>query len=394
MRCASIFVVLFLVSVPLATPVFASLGIDSPTPPEEFRAVYITYWSAATPSRVNSVVELAREGLINSVVIDLKDVTGRVAFDTRVAFAEEIGARRALIRNVDALVARLQAEGLYVIARIVVFTDPKLAAARPEWGVHSRARLESGMIGGPGVATLWRDRRNLAWLDPASAEVWDYNIAIARDAASRGFDEINFDYIRFPTDGDLSDMYFPVWGEAEPRRQTIRSFFRYLRQQMGTSVISADLFGLATVNRDDLGIGQVIEDALPYFDFICPMVYPSHFAPGFIGKANPAEHPYEVVRYSLRTAQRRLEVMDALRKARIRPWLQDFDLGAEYTVEMVRDQIRAARDALGPAYTGFILWNPRNVYSREALAWAAGQLDHVPRPLPAGDDASSVKLEP
>ncbi|MCP5112929.1 MAG: hypothetical protein GY953_19050, partial [bacterium] len=195
----------------------------------------------------------------------------------------------------------------------------------------------------------------------------DYNIVIARDAAERGFDEINFDYIRFPSDGNLSDMHFPVWDNTVERRATIKSFFCYLREGMGEVTISADLFGLATVKADDLGIGQVIEDALLYFDYVCPMVYPSHYASGFLGKKNPAEHPHAVVHYSMKKAGERRTALEADSKARLRPWLQDFNLGAEYTAKMVRDQIEATREALGADYSGFILWSPRNVYTREAL---------------------------
>ncbi|MBC7294578.1 MAG: hypothetical protein H5T84_10880, partial [Thermoleophilia bacterium] len=148
-----------------------------------------------------------------------------------------------------------------------------------------------------------------------------------------------------------------------------RQFFAYLRQQLEGATISADLFGLSTVNRDDLGVGQIIEDALLYFDYVCPMVYPSHYAPGFIGKQNPAEHPYEVVLHSMRSARQRLEALGKQARARLRPWLQDFDLGALYTPERVLDQIRATMEALGPGYTGFLLWNPRNRYTEEALAW-------------------------
>jgi len=352
----------------LLVPLAAPAAEPSANAPREFRAIYLTYWSAATPSRVDRVVELAREGIINAVVIDVKNVTGYVAFDTRVEDVERYHAKRVVIRDIDGLVDRLHREGLYVIARIVVFTDPKLAVARPELAVHSAAKLAAagGVLS---TATLWRDRRKLAWIDPASTEAWKYNTAIARDALSRGFDEINFDYIRFPSDGDMKDMRFPVWDQSVPRHLVIRNLFAYLRRGLGSATISVDLFGLSTVNRDDLGVGQVIEDAFPYFDYVCPMVYPSHYAPGFIGKANPAEYPYEVVYYSMKTAAGRLAELETGtgRKAKLRPWLQDFHLGATYTTDMVEAQVRATRDALGGDYAGFVMWNPRNVYNQQAL---------------------------
>ncbi|MCP5116714.1 MAG: hypothetical protein GY953_38290, partial [bacterium] len=156
-----------------AMPAFGSVVPSAA--PDEFRAIYLSYWSAATPSRMEGVVEMAREGLINSVVIDVKDVTGHVGFDTRVARAEKIGAKRVVIRDLEKLVDRLQAEGLYVIGRVVVFSDPKLAEARPELGVHSKAKLGESTEELQ-VDTLWRDRRKLAWIDPSAIDAWDYNI--------------------------------------------------------------------------------------------------------------------------------------------------------------------------------------------------------------------------
>jgi len=315
---------------------------------------------------------MARAGLINGVVIDIKDVTGRVAFDTVVPEATWYGSKQVILQDVEGLVDRLQAEGLYVIARMTVFSDPRLAATRPEVAVHSASELtQAGGL--PSAQTLWRDRRGLAWIDPASLAAWQYNVAIARDAWQRGFDEINFDYIRFPSDGPLSDMWFPLWQGIGPRHETTRQFFAYVREEMGEAVISADLFGLSTVNRDGLGIGQVIEDALEYFDYVCPMIYPSHYARGFRGLENPAEHPYEVVSYSMVAAGRRLAAMGERARARLRPWLQDFDLGADYTPEMVYAQIHATREALGPEYSGFLLWNPRNTYQEQALELASQQ---------------------
>jgi len=204
-------------------------------------------------------------------------------------------------------------------------------------------------------------------------------IAVARDALSRGFNEVNFDYIRFPSDGDLKDMVFPRWRGQGPRREVLARFFAYLRDRMGDAVISADLFGLSTVTRDDLGIGQVIEDAFPHFDYVCPMVYPSHFAHGFNGRANPAEHPYEVIFRSMAAAGRRLEAADESGETgtKLRPWLQDFDLGARYTPAMVEAQVQATRDALGERYAGYVLWDPKNRYRGLSGQLAARELARI-----------------
>jgi len=209
----------------------------------------------------------------------------------------------------------------------------------------------------------------LAWIDPAAKESWDYNIAIARDAVSHGFDEINFDYIRFPSDGDLKNMSFPFWNEEVSKHLIIREFFKYLREELSDVKISIDLFGLSTVSLNDLGVGQVIEDAFEYSDYVCPMIYPSHYADGFIGFQNPAEYPYEVVKYSIEGALKKLMIYKQSKETNVqlRPWLQDFDLGAIYDAEMVKAQIKAVYDALGNDFNGFMIWSSSNFYTKEAL---------------------------
>jgi len=302
------------------------------------------------------VIDLARTTELNAVVIDIKDFSGEVAYETDVSEVKEYGAERLKIRNIEALIKRLHEANIYVIARVTVFQDPILARARPDLAVQSIAQ-----------EGIWADHKGLGWVDPASEEAWNYTVAIARDAASRGFDEINFDYVRFPSDGNLQDMRFPVWDEQTLQRAVIREFFSYLRERLDDVVISVDLFGLTTSSRDDLGIGQVIEDALEYFDYVYPMVYPSHYAMGYRGYRKPAEYPYEVVHFSMATAQTRLDALKLANSgrefAKLRPWLQDFDLGARYDPLMVQSQVQAAKDALLEEYSGFLLWAPTNWYT-------------------------------
>ncbi len=348
-------------------------GPASRRSPEPMQAIYLSHWSAASGKRIKTLVDLARSRRVNAVVLDIKDASGFVAFDTAVPDVKRYGARYVTIRNIESLVQRLQGEGLYVIARIVVFEDPRLAEARPDLAVHRKSKLGS-QGEGLSLSTLWLDRRGLAWIDPAAREAWDYNIAIAKDAVSRGFDEINFDYIRFPSDGDLQDMHFSCWDGTRPRNEVIGEFFAYLRRHLPRVTISADLFGLATVKNNDLGIGQIIEDAFRHFDYVCPMVYPSHFGVGFLGERNPAKTPFRVVHYSMKSAYQRLQALPGKTQDRVklRPWLQDFDLGADYDADMVRAQIEAVCEALGEQYIGFMLWNPLNRYTSEALPRVVG----------------------
>ncbi len=358
-------------------------------PPEIVRAVYFTEWSAGLKRRLDYLSELRKTTEINAVVFDVKDYSGYICYRTGVPEAKQAGAIRPTLHSIDALVNRLHSEGTYVIARFTCFQDPVLARARPGLAVHRLSKLpKDKKKRGPLAAdSLWLDRKGLAWLDPSSHAAWEYLAALGKDALAHGVDELNFDYIRFPSDGDLNDMVFPSWDEKVPKHEVIRRFFDYLRKELPGVPISADLFGLATVNGDDLGIGQVIEDAYEAFDFVCPMVYPSHYAKNFLGYPNPGAHPYEVVEYSMREARRRLiefrEPKPAVvaaadgpaavpaplpRKAgKLRPWIQDFKLGGRYDAPMVRAQIKAAQDALGKDYAGYMVWAPSNVYTREAL---------------------------
>jgi len=327
--------------------------------PQIIKAIYVTSWSASTENYINYVIDIVKNTEINGVVIDLKDWSGFVAYNTAVPEAEKYGAKSIRIRNIKDLIQRLHEEGIYLIARITVFQDPILAGARPDLAIHSESDPDS----------LWFDKSGLAWIDPAAKESWDYNIAIAKEAASLGFDEINFDYIRFPSDGNLRDMSFPLWDENVPRHLVMREFFEYMRQELPDVNLSIDLFGLSTVNLDDMGIGQVIEDAFEYFDYVCPMVYPSHYAPGFLGYQNPADYPYEVIKYSIDRGLERLVALDPAeeRSVRLRPWLQDFNLGAVYDEKMVKAEIQAVYDATKDDFSGFMLWNSSNVYTGEAL---------------------------
>ncbi|RJP44984.1 hypothetical protein C4587_01175 [Candidatus Parcubacteria bacterium] len=343
-----------------------------PNPPQVVKAIYATSWSAGSPDRVASLIDLVKRTELNALVVDIKDYSGYAAYRMNVPEVQASGALEQLrIIRPNELIGRLHAEGIYVIARISVFQDPILARAHPEWAVRD------SQTGKP-----WADRKGLSWMDPAAKPVWDYNIAIARDAASRGFDEINFDYIRFPSDGDLKTAVYPFWDDRTPQSATMREFFSYMRNELPGVVISADLFGLTTVNPDDLGIGQIIEDAYANFDYVSPMVYPSHYAPGFLGYKNPASYPYEVVKYSMERARARLEGTAIAAptstatsstsaepsgpafSAKLRPWLQDFNLGTIYDGEMVEQQIRAVTEALGGGdqFAGWLLWDPANKY--------------------------------
>lgn len=328
-------------------------------PPEEIKALYLTGWSAGNAEKMDKIIDLIGREKLNAAVIDIKDYSGYVSYQSDIEEVLKYEAEQIMIDDIDALIKKLHDSNIYTIARITVFQDPVLAKARPDLAIKNKA------TGG-----IWKDNKGLAWIDPASAEAWDYIIKIAQEASRKGFDEINFDYIRFPSDGSLKNMSFPFYKEEEKEKhEVIKEFFLYLNQNLSDDKISADLFGLATVNRDDLGIGQMIEDAYANFDYISPMVYPSHYASGFIGYKNPAEHPYEVVKYSMEKAKTRLDEFNEIlddneaknkREAKLRPWLQAFDMGAVYDSDKIKAQIKASNESGG---VGWILWDSSNNYS-------------------------------
>lgn len=321
-------------------------------PPTVVKGVYMTSWVGGYATIREKVLKLIDTSELNAIVLDVKDSTGIIGYETEVPDAKKYGAEEKRIPKINTLIKELHDKNIYVIGRVSVFEDPALAKARPDLAIKDSK-----------TGKIWKDRNNLSWVDPTSQEVWDYNIAIAEDALSRGFDEINFDYIRFPTDGDLGALKYPLYQGKTLKADEIKKFFAYLDEHLHKTPgvkISADLFGLTTVNRDDLGIGQIIEDAFTHFDYVNPMVYPSHYATGFIGYKSPASHPYEVVKYSLDQAMTKLQA--GTFRGRLRPWLQDFSLGGvNYYAKEVRAQIQATYDA--GITDGWLIWNAGNVYT-------------------------------
>lgn len=354
-------------------PVNADIEPQKPlaNPPENIKAAYATNWSAGSEKKLSYLINLMNETELNALVIDIKDYSGYVGYNTDLELPKQYKAVELRIPKFNKLIKRLHDEGIYVIGRVAVFQDQRLALVRPDLALMSSS-----------TQSIWRDNKGLAWMDPAARDVWDYNIAIAKEILDRGIDEVNFDYIRFASDGKLSDIKHPIWDEKTLKTRIIRDFFKYLREQLPNAQLSADLFGLVTVNTDGLGIGQHLEYALPYFDAISPMVYPSHYFKGFIGYDNPAAYPYEVIKYSLDTAVNRIKNYEAgirqeigtstpmPRIAKLRPWLQDFDLGANYDAAKVLAEIQATYNAgsnTPEMFDGWMLWNPSNVYTKEAL---------------------------
>jgi hypothetical protein len=334
------------------------LSFSTSAVPTDIRGIYLTAWIAGLPARTESILKRAEERGINAAVVDVKDYSGYVSYKTGDSEISKYGAEKQMrITDIDQTVRQLKEHHMYAIARITIFQDSILAKGAPQWA------LKSKKSGG-----LWLDNKGLAWMDASSQAVWDYNIRIAKNALAHGFDEVNLDYVRFPSDGVLSDIVYPSWDGKGLKHEVVRNFFAYVRQQLPDARISADVFGLVAVREDDMGIGQLLEDALPYFDAVAPMTYPSHYVPGLLGYKNPADHPYEIMKYSLEHALARAQKLASTTSevARIRPWFQAFDLGATYDQAKMDAQRKAYIDVRAQApdfFDGYLLWDPKNSYT-------------------------------
>jgi len=326
--------------------------------PDVVRGLYLNAWAAGSKRKLAKLLDIADRTEINTFVIDVKE-GGRVSYDSDVPLVNEIGSDARYIPDIRYVLEQMRAHGVYPIARIVVFKDAVLASAKPEWAVQ---RADG---------TVWRDHHGDTWVDSFNQAVWDYNIAIAREAIELGFAEVQWDYVRFP-DVPRSYRATAVWPAAAGRTQDdgIREFLLYAREQLADLgvPVTADVFGQTVSIADDMGIGQKWEKVVDAVDVVLPMVYPSHFGPGVYGLGRPNANPYETVYRALRYAVERSAAVPGA--ALIRPWLQDFTLGPpRYGPYHVRAQIQAVYDA---GLTEWILWNPGSNYTAEALGNPAG----------------------
>lgn len=372
--------------------------------PEHVKMIYMTACVAGTPSFRDRLVTLIEDTEINSVMIDIKDYSGSISFppageDWKPAWAQaECGAR-----NMKEFIATLHEKDIFVIGRITVFQDPLYANNNPNLAVQ---RLDK--------ETVWKDGKGLSFVDVASKPYWDHMVDLVVESYNIGFDELNFDYVRYPSDGNMQDIYFPQSMKGEygaDKQANLEAFFVYLHAEISdpenfaavrhentgreTAVpwTSADLFGMTTTNYDDLSIGQVQDRAAPYFDFIAPMVYPSHYPNNYLGMGDPNDHPYEVVYHAMKTGVDRMQSsttrMEGFKHEPIlvanasgtpefsglytkpvygpdkfRTWIQDFDYGGDYDAADVRAQIQASYDA---GVNSWMIWAPSNIYTKAAL---------------------------
>jgi hypothetical protein len=337
------------------------------------KALYLTVYGVGSKNLREGAMALIRNGSANALVIDLKGDRGIVPYPSAEAQAVNPGARKVTtIPDLAAFASKMHAQGVYLIARIVTFKDNPLAAARPDLAVK---RSDGG---------LFRDREGLAWTDPFQADVRAYNIALAVEAARAGFDEIQFDYLRFPDASARLRLAQP--SNIRTRTAAIAGFLADARRQLApyNVYLAADIFGYVCWNEGDTGIGQALDAIAPNVDYLSPMLYPSGFQFGIPGVRNPVANSYAIVRQSLAQAQARLKIPPK----HFRPWLQAFrDYAFDrrpFDAGEVGEQIRAAADF---GSDGWMLWNAGNVYSDTGLA-AAAPTPHADHPVSPSSGSS------
>lgn len=320
-----------------------------PPRPKFVRGIHLTAWIAGSSKFRPVINELLDETELNTVVIDIKEYEGEV-YIPGVKMVTENKTFTPAIPNIKDYLANLKKRNIYTVARIVVFKDNLMPRKRPELAVKDAE------------GEIWKDRSGRVWLDPYNKEVWNYNISIAEQAIDLGFDEIQFDYIRFPSDGNIRNCRYSQAHSTTASSGALVGFLKEANERLKSkgANISIDVFGLTTTVTHDMGIGQQMVQMTQWVDYVSPMVYPSHYNKGEYGIADPNTSPYKVVFIAMEGARKRL----GLDTAKLRPYLQDFSMGHRYGKEEVRAQIQACYDNdIGD----WLLWNPRCVYTRSAL---------------------------
>ena len=316
------------------------------------KALYLTVYGIGDRKIRTAALKLVDETEINSLVIDVKGDRGIIPYKSSIPLAAEIGAQKVItVKDMKGLVQSLKDRGIYTIARVVVFKDSLLGQARPDLAI----KTADGKV--------WHDRENLVWMDPSRKEPQDYAISVAIEAAQNGFDEIQFDYVRFP---DHKGLVFGIANTEENRINAISGFLTEARKKLTpyNVFVSADIFGYVAWNLDDTQIGQKIDRLAPAVDYISLMLYPSGFQWGIPGYRNPVANSNRIVYLTLKKAHERTN----LPTIRFRPWLQAFRDYAfdrrHFTGVEIREQIKAAEEF---GSNGCMLWNPRNAYTSDGL---------------------------
>ncbi len=335
-------------------PIDAQMTKNVALNPFAARALYAPASIFEAAGRLDGMLALIDKTEANAMVIDVKEANGNLYWATDLTAATAVGAvMQHPLLQLDELLPKLKAKGIYTIARMVVMKDNTLGTARPQLAVTNSA------TGAP-----WRDYRGGLWLDPYEPGVAEYIAALASDLAAKGFDEVQLDYVRFFSDGNYSVADTNLPNTQSFRLPAIRRLFRLVSDALATTrtFLSADVFPISFIASDDQGIGQRPEVIMPYVDYFSPMVYPSHYGPNTFGFPNPNDHPYEVINETLKIMN---QERAGLRMV-IRPWIQDFGYGSfpPYTAAQVLQEMKAASDN---GAKGWMIWNAAARFTQAAL---------------------------
>lgn len=315
------------------------------------RALYVNRFAAQSHKRMRWLLGVADSTEINGLVIDMKDEFGLNYRSANPDFRRNAGSGSGMVHDVAALLDSVHAHGVFAIARIVVFKDPVTAAANPAWTIRRPDGSE------------WRDKKGVTWVDPYNRAVWEYDIGVAEELVKLGFDEIQFDYIRYPEPfKSLPPQVFPAAQKGVSKAQNLAVYLKEARERLHKLGVreTADIFGLVTTVRGPLEVGQDWEKISPNVDVVLPMVYPSHYPHGSFGIPAPNADPYRVMRIALDTARVRDVKLGITAPNHVRPWLQAFSLGKpEYGAPQLELEKKAAYDA---GDEGWVMWNPGSKY--------------------------------
>ncbi|MDF2513220.1 MAG: putative rane protein [Herbinix sp.] len=328
--------------------------------PVKVKGIYVTA-PVAGGDLLDELVNIADTTEINAMVIDIKDDLGKISFSMDSAIAQEIGAVSNTISDMETLVTTLKDKNIYLIARIVAFKDPYLAEQRMDLAIKNQD------------GSLYRDNNGEGWVNPYNREVWDYLVEIATQAAVIGFDEIQFDYIRFSTGGEISKADFGTEAKTKSKEDIIIEFTKYAYERLKPLgvFVSADVYGTIINSSIDAGlVGQNYVEMSKYLDYICPMIYPSHFGEGNYGIEHPDLEPFNIINKALIASKTKLDqIPEGIHRAVVRPWLQDFtatwiENHIVYGGKELKEQIKGVYEA---GYEEWLLWNAVCNYSEDGL---------------------------
>ncbi len=327
------------------------------------KGIYISAYVAGTPALVDNLLKEFDQTEANALVIDFKDDFGRVVCETESPLVQQLASTKVYIEDVAGLMQKLKEHHIYTIARIPAFRDAWLSEAQPDWCVKKSD------------GTVFQDRDDHAWVNPYKEEAWDYLAEIALEAKKLGFDEVQFDYVRFCTEKGMRDAVFDEEDtKGRSRTDIILDFMEYEYEKLSAEglFVSADVFGAiinSDVNADS--VGQIYGELAKHLDYISPMIYPSHYSDGNYGIDHPDMRPYDTIRAALTESRKELYFagLDGSHVAAVRPWLQDFTASwlknhIRYGGEQVRDQIRAVYDC---GYDEWLLWDAACTYDWDGL---------------------------